>query len=69
MPNKNEKVKGEITECLSNLQYKVLLPNGYIIRGYLSGKMKMNKIRVVIGDKVEMVAPEYGDIYRITRRI
>ena len=36
---------------------------------YLSGKMKVNKIRVLIGDKVELVVPDTGEIYRLIRRL
>lgn len=68
MKNQNI-VKGEIKECLSNNQFRVALESGYIIRAYLSGKMNMNKIKIITGDLIEMVKPDYGEIYRITRRL
>ena len=67
--DRNEITKGEVIDCLPNCQYKVKLPSGYIIRGYLAGKMKMHKIKVIVGDQVEMITPKVGEIYRIIRRI
>jgi len=42
------------------------LPNALV---YLSGKMRLNRIKVIIGDSVEVVLDPYGGRGRIVRRI
>jgi translation initiation factor IF-1 len=44
-------------------------PEGELILAYLAGKMRMNRIRVLMGDKVEMVLDPYGGRARIVRRL
>ena len=57
-------MEGTISECLPNAQSNVLLDNGQTIRCYLAGKLRINKIRVIVGDKVtvEMPRSEIGRI-------
>ena len=43
---------GEITEALSNAMFRVKLENGHIIIATISGKMRMNYIRILPGDRV-----------------
>ena len=43
-------------------------PQFEIIIAYLGGKMKFNRIRVIVGDIVELVTDEYGGKARIVRR-
>lgn len=69
MPKIETKCKGEVKESLGNQKFRIGLENGYIVMGYLSGKMNLHKIKVLVGDKVEMVHPEYGEIFRITKRL
>ena len=47
---------GIVEECLPAAAFKVRLDNGQTIHAHLSGKMRMNRIRLLIGDgvKVEM---------------
>lgn len=60
MSNKN-KVAGEIIELLSGGRVKIVLDDGgREILGYLSGKIKLNHIRVYIGDRVEVELDPYG---------
>jgi len=40
-----------------------------LVLAYLAGKMRMNRIRVLMGDKVEMVLDPYGGRARIVRRL
>ena len=68
MKTNEEKLKGLVVDCLPNLFYKVELEDGKIIRAYMAGKMKLNRIRVIVGDKVEVVVPEKGEIYRLVYR-
>lgn len=60
--------EGFVEECLPNLEFKITLKDGRPIRAYTSGKMKLNKIRVVIGDKVDVVLPPGSAIGRVVRR-
>jgi len=45
-------ITGKIVEVLPDSKYRVQLDSGIIILGYLSGKMKQNKIQVTTGDSV-----------------
>lgn len=66
---KNVEVKiGYVVEALPNTMFKVELDNKEVILAYLSGKMRLNRIRVLIGDKVEMEMDPYGGKARIIRR-
>ncbi len=59
---------GVVLEALPNTLFKVQKENGEIILAFLSGKMRLNRIRVLIGDKVEMEIDPYGGKARIIRR-
>lgn len=61
-------VQGVVLEKLANLQYKVQKQDGKVIRCYLAGKLKLNKIKIDVHDKVEFVADQYGHIGRIVWR-
>ena len=45
-------VEGTILEALPNATFKVELPNGHKILAHVSGKLRMNFIRILPGDKV-----------------
>lgn len=63
-------VKGFVIDALPNAQFKVELKDSKKeVRAYLAGKMKLNRIRVLIGDEVELVIDEYGDNNRIVKRL
>lgn len=63
-------VIGTVTEALPNALFRVQ-PKGENseIIAYLSGKMRLNRIKVLIGDMVEMVIDPYGGRARIVHRI
>jgi len=62
-------LKGIIVEALPDTLFRVKIDGGEeIILAYLAGKMKMNRIRVLVGDKVELDQDQYGGKARITRR-
>jgi translation initiation factor IF-1 len=66
---KNVEVKiGYVVEALPNTMFKIELENKEVILAYLSGKMRLNRIRVLIGDRVEMEMDPYGGKARIIRR-
>ncbi len=50
---------GIIKEALSNAMFKVKLSNGHIIIAHISGKMRMNYIRILPGDKVKLAISPY----------
>jgi translation initiation factor IF-1 len=53
------KVDGIITDILPNTSFKVKLENGHEILAHISGKMRMNYIRILQGDKVTVELSPY----------
>ncbi len=69
---KNEKIlmaRGLVTEALPSTLFKVKLEDENEILAYLSGKMRMHRIKVLIGDSVEVVLDQYGGKGRIIKRL
>ena len=53
MPKKDSiEVEGMVLEALPNAMFKVELPNGHMVLGHISGKMRLHYIKIVPGDKV-----------------
>ncbi|HHU83944.1 MAG TPA: translation initiation factor IF-1 [Clostridiales bacterium] len=52
-------VEGKIVETLPNANFKVELENGCIIDATISGKLRMNYIRILLGDKVKVELSPY----------
>ncbi len=50
---------GVITEALSNAMFRVELENGHEIIAHISGKMRMNYIKILPGDKVKIEMSPY----------
>jgi translation initiation factor IF-1 len=50
---------GEVTEILPNTMFRVTLENGHKIIGHSSGRMRKNRIRVTVGDKVTVEMTPY----------
>jgi translation initiation factor IF-1 len=62
-------VEGTIIEALPNTQFRVELDNGHNVLAHISGKMRMNYIRILPGDKVKVELSPYDlDRGRITYR-
>ena len=53
------KFTGEVNEVLPNQMFRVKLENGHTVLGYASGKIKQNKIKIIVGDKVEVEVSPY----------
>ncbi len=53
------KVDGIIDEVLPNTQFRVTLENGHKILAHISGKMRMNFIKILQGDKVTVEISPY----------
>jgi translation initiation factor IF-1 len=52
-------VEGIVTEALPNTTFRVKLENGHEILAHSSGKMRMNYIRILPGDKVKLELSPY----------
>jgi translation initiation factor IF-1 len=62
-------VEGVITEPLPNAMFKVALDNGLEVLAHISGRMRMNYIRILKGDRVLVeLSPYYPTRGRITYR-
>jgi len=62
--------QGEVLELTPSTTFKVKLENGHEITAYLSGRMRMNKIRLLPGDKVRVqISPYDLSKGRITYRL
>jgi translation initiation factor IF-1 len=52
-------VEGKVVELLPNTMFRVELPNGHRILAHISGKMRLNFIRILPGDKVLLELSPY----------
>ena len=52
-------LEGKVVEVLPNAMFKVELPNGKIILAHISGKLRMNFIRILNGDNVRVEISPY----------
>lgn len=71
MPKQDQiEVEGVVVEPLPNAMFRVELENGHKVLAHISGKMRMNYIRILPGDKVKVELSPY-DLTRgrITYRI
>ena len=60
---------GIVMEAFPNTLFKVALEDGKKeLLSYLAGKMRLHRIKILIGDKVEVELDEYGGKGRIIRR-
>lgn len=61
---------GMVTEALPNALFRIKFEGEENeVLAYLSGKMRLNRIKVLVGDLVEVVLDPYGGRGRIIRRI
>lgn len=61
--------RGQITEALPSTLFRVKIENGDEILAYLGGKMRLHRIKVLIGDYVEVLIDPYGGKGRIIKRL
>ena len=52
-------VEGTVTEALPNTQFRVELDNGHNVLAHISGKMRMDYIRILPGDRVKVELSPY----------
>ena len=61
--------EGEVVEALPNATFQVELDNGHVVTAHISGKLRMNYIRILPGDRVTIEVSVYDlDKGRITWR-
>lgn len=71
MLSKEPKRRGTVIESLPNLEYRVHLDGteeGTWVRCYVAGKLKVNRVHVLIGDVVDCVVPRGSAVGRIIFR-
>lgn len=64
-----EPVQGVVAEALPNTLFRVDLDSGERVLAYLAGKMRLHRIRILVGDKVLVQLDPYGGKGRIVRRL
>jgi translation initiation factor IF-1 len=73
--NDKKTTAGTVEEVLPNSLFRVRLSTeeegekGELVLAYLAGKMRLHRIRVLVGDQVDMVLDPYGGRARIVRRL
>ncbi len=80
-PEGSEIVQGTVVEALANAHFRIQLdtiPENLpanseeekpLVIGYLAGKMRLHRIRIIVGDRVEVLVDKYGGKPRIIRRL
>jgi len=61
-------VKGLVIEALPATLFRVQIGQEVIL-SYLGGKLRINKIKILVGDKVEVLLDSYGGKARIIKRL
>lgn len=66
----NAAVEGVVEEALPNTLFRVKLvgKEDELVLAYLAGKMRLHRIKVLVGDKVQLMLDPYGGRARIVRR-
>ena len=68
--DKENTIEAVVVEALPNTMFRVIIDGSEDeVLAYLSGRMKHNRIRVLVGDKVLMEPDKYGGKPKITRRL
>jgi translation initiation factor IF-1 len=63
-------VEGKVIEPLPNAMFRVELDNGHVVLAHVSGKLKLNFIRILTGDRVKLeISPYDLSRGRITYRL
>ena len=65
--------EGTIIESLSNAMFRVELENGHVVTAHISGKIRRNRIRIVVGDRVRVELSPYDlsrgrIVFRLTKK-
>ena len=68
-PHSDDLARGAVIEALPSANFNVQLESGKIVFTYLSGRMRMNRIKVLVGDNVAVKLDDYGERGRIVKRL
>lgn len=60
---------GRVIEALPSTLFRVETPDGKVVISYLGGRMRVHKIKVLVGDKVTVQLDPYGGKGRIIKRL
>ena len=69
MSDDKQTISGTITEALPNTMFRVSIEGEQEVLAYLSGKMRIHRIKVLVGDKVTLEDNPYGGKLRIIKRM
>ncbi|MDB5224617.1 MAG: translation initiation factor translation initiation factor [Candidatus Adlerbacteria bacterium] len=70
MDTEAHEAQGTVEEALPNTMFRVAVDGtGEVILSYLAGKMRLHRIKVLVGDRVVLKLDPYGGKARITRRL
>lgn len=64
-----EIIEGRVIEALPSTLFRVETTGGKIVISYLGGRMRVHKIKVLVGDKVTVQLDPYGGKGRIIKRL
>ena len=67
--SRHEEKFGVVEEALPDAIFRISLEGGGELKAYLAGKMRMYRIKVLVGDKVVVEIDPYGGKGRIVRRM
>lgn len=62
-------IEGRVIEALPSTLFRVETSDGKIFLSYLGGRMRIHKIKVLVGDKVSVQIDPYGGKGRIIKRL
>ena len=64
-----ETLEGRVIEALPSTLFRIESSNGKVLISYLGGRMRVHKIKVLVGDKVLVQVDPYGGKGRIIKRL
>jgi translation initiation factor IF-1 len=64
-----ETIEGPVIEALPSTLFRVETTDGKVLISYLGGRMRVHKIKVLVGDKVTVQVDPYGGKGRIIKRM
>lgn len=67
--SEKNQVEGVVDEALPNTLFRVTLSSGKRVLAYLAGKMRIHRIKVLVGDTVRVEIDPYGGKARIVKRL
>ena len=64
-----ETIEGRVIEALPSTLFRIETSNNKVLISYLGGRMRVHKIKVLVGDKVLVQIDPYGGKGRIIKRL